>query len=430
MHESNPHIARARLLISQHRFDLAEPHVRQALALDPNDDRAHAWLALCLREREAFTEATMEARTAVGLAPDDGYPQYVLSTIFEQRNMPKEALAAIKEALRLDPAQADYWGHLAALHTHAKNFRDGLEAAERGLQLDPESTLCTNMRALALRALGRKDDAADAVATTLARNPEDAISHANMGWNLLHQSKPKEALIHFREALRLRPDLEWARNGIVEALKARWLPYRLILRYFLFMSRLKGRAQWLIIVGAYLGYQAIKAVSNSNPNLTPYLRPILWGYIAFAVSTWLAIPLFNLILRTSRFGRLVLSRRETIAANCLGVSLLLPAAVGAYWLWKGSDAAMLVAALLLPQIPAVAMAGLARHRRTIIIMCCWAGLVELYTAAMIALAFIIPGNSKPIANLYEAAILPLVIMGFGSVWVANIASSFREPRKN
>jgi hypothetical protein len=38
--------------------------------------------------------------------------------------------------------------------------------------------------------------------------------------------------------------------------------------------------------------------------------------------TWLADPLFNLMLRLNRFGRLALSRRQTWASNVLGLLLL------------------------------------------------------------------------------------------------------------
>lgn len=427
---TNPHIARASLLIGQNRFDLAEPHIRQALAIDPNDAHAHAWLAICLRERESFTEATMEARTAVGLAPADAYPQFILSTVFAQRNMPKEAMHAAKEALRLDPSDANYWGQLAALQHGEKKYNEALEAAERGLELDPESTLCTNVRAMALRGLGRKDDAEGAVATALARNPENAFSHANMGWNMLHQSKPRPALEHFREALRLQPDLEWARAGIVEALKARWLPYRLILRYFLFMSQLPSRTQWFIIIGGYVAYQIVRTASKNYPAAAPYLQPLVWAYFTFAVSTWLAVPLFNLVLRTSRFGRMVLSRRETIAANCLGVSLLLPALAGVGWLVFKTENWQAATWLLLPQIPAVAMAGLPRHRRPLIIMCCWAGAVLLFTAAMIGVLLMMTDETRFLNGLFVLGVVPLVLMGIGSVWVFNIANSFREPTKN
>ncbi len=42
--------------------------------------------------------------------------------------------------------------------------------------------------------------------------------------------------------------------------------------------------------------------------------------------TWIADPLFNLVLRLNRFGRLVLTREQIIASNLLGLGLL--AAVG------------------------------------------------------------------------------------------------------
>ena len=70
-----------------------------------------------------------------------------------------------------------------------------------------------------------------------------------MGWTLLHDGDPRKAMGHFREALRLDPGMEWARAGIVEAMKARSLIYRIFLSYFLFMNRLSGNAQWATVCG-------------------------------------------------------------------------------------------------------------------------------------------------------------------------------------
>ena len=61
---------------------------------------------------------------------------------------------------------------------------------------------------------------------------------------VLHQAQPKAALEHFREALRLDPNLQYAQAGIVEALKARNPIYRWMLGYFLWMGRLSDRAKW------------------------------------------------------------------------------------------------------------------------------------------------------------------------------------------
>jgi len=430
MHSRNPHMARAEVLIGQHRYDLAEPELRLALAEDPDEALAHAWLAMCLREREEFTPATDEARLAVGLAPDNAEVHYILSTIYHERHMPAEALRAGQEAIRLAPILAPYWGHLAFLHVNEKRYREGLRAAEEGLSFDAACPSCINARAMALRGLGRKDDAGDAVADALARNPESAIGHANMGWNLLHQSKPKEALVHFREALRLRPDLDWARAGIVEALKARWLPYRLMLRYFLFMSRMNRRTQWLIILGGFFAYQVARSIGGSNPTLAPYIRPVLWAYLGFAVSTWLSVPLFNLMLRVNRFGRMVLSRRETIAANLFGVSLLLPAGAAVVWAATRSENWMYAALYLLPQVVAVAMAGLVRRRRGLVIMWCWAGAVEVLTAALVVTILLFDRVPLLVFKMIEYGSVTLVLMGVGSVWLLNIVQSLPEKRRD
>ena len=109
--------------------------------------------------------------------------------------------------------------------------------------------IAPNLRAMALVNLGRKREAAEAMRGTLAKDPQNAFSHANQGWTLLHQGDHAQGLEHFREALRIDPELDWAAAGTVEALKARHLLYRLMLRYFLWMSRLGGRARWGVILG-------------------------------------------------------------------------------------------------------------------------------------------------------------------------------------
>jgi hypothetical protein len=145
---------------------------------------------------------------------------------------------------------------------------------------------------------------------------------------------------HFREALRLDPELDWARAGIVEALKAKHLIYRLMLRYFLWMAKLSHTAQWAIILGGYFGQQYLSKMAAKDPKIAPFVLPIIAVYIVFVLLTWLADPLFNLLLRLNRFGRLALSRDQIFASNCIGICLLLAVGSAAYWLIAGSELAM------------------------------------------------------------------------------------------
>jgi Tfp pilus assembly protein PilF len=54
----------------------------------------------------------------------------------------------------------------------------------------------------------------------LAMDPDDAHAHANRGWLLLRRGQPDEAMQSFQSALRLDPTLDWARLGMIEAMKA------------------------------------------------------------------------------------------------------------------------------------------------------------------------------------------------------------------
>jgi len=346
------HFEHALVLLEQQRYDLAEDKLRQALLTAPEHGLSHALLAHCLCEREQWDDATAEAKQAVHLDPELPQAHAALARVWHERNHLDRARAAIDEALRLDPGNPDYFNRLAAIHLSRRDWQASLEAAETGLAMDPEHVGCTNLRAMALVKLGRNDDASSAIATALARAPEDAFSHANQGWALLHEGKRQQALEHFREALRLEPDMEFARAGIVEAMKSKNFIYAVMLRYFLFMARLSGTAQWTIVLGGYFGYRALNSLAANQPEWAPWIWPVLALYIIFALLTWIAAPLFNLLLRLDRFGRHALSRDQVVASNWIGSFLAAALVLAVVWLATDSTLAMIGAMffglLLLP----------------------------------------------------------------------------------
>ncbi len=344
------------MLLQRHQHQLAERELRQELAADPDNPRAHAFLALCLAERESYADATEEAQAAIHLAPDMAFAHYALARILHERNRWEQAEPAIREAIRLDPEDPDYYALWSAIRLSEGELNTALHAAEQGLRLDPEHVGCNNLRAMVLVKLGRKQEAGATIAIALARDPEHALSHANQGWTLLHRGQHQNALEHFREALRLDAHLDWARAGIVEALKARHFLYSLLLRYFLWMSNLSPQGQCFIILGAVLVYKLLEALTEHNPTLAPWIRPILIAYILFAISTWLASPLFDLLLRLDRFGRHALSRDQLVASNWLAGLLALGLLCLILWLLTGLSLGLVGAIYFgLLSIPVVAI---------------------------------------------------------------------------
>lgn len=322
----NPHIDRARLLMQQSRFELAEEQLRLALTENSSDAESHALLALCFLERERFDDAEAEAQQAIVHGPDQPLGFHALASVQQKRGKHKQAFDTIHEAIRLEPWNEAHFGLLAAIEYSRYRWKECLEAAQLGLECAPEDVFCTNFRAMALTQLGRRDEAGISIADALAQDPDDAVTHANQGWRLLHERQPDQAMTHFREALRLEPNLEWARQGIIEAMKARHFIYRVMLAFFLRMGRMPPRIQLLLVVGLMFGNQIVAAVCQAVPLLTPFREPLIAAYLLFAWMTWVSSTLFNAVLCLNRFGRLALNRHEKIAAfsavGCVSAGLL------------------------------------------------------------------------------------------------------------
>lgn len=326
----NVFLERARLLMQQSRFQLAEEQLRLSLSEQEDPALAHALLALCLLQRERYDDAQQEAQAAIGEDPENAMGFYALATVFHERNRLDEARKAIDAAIRLESWHSIHFGRLASIEIDSHRWTEALAAAEQGLQFDPDDVNCTNLRAIALVRLGRKAEAGATIEAALARQPDDATSHANQGWTLLHQGQPKKAMEHFREALRLEPNMEWARMGIIEAMKARNILYRWILGYFLWMTKFSPRVQLMLVLGVLFGNQILQRVCQAVPMLAPAQTPLALAYVLFVWTTWVAPTLFNLLLLLNPFGRLALNRNEKTDAALAALCIALAMGIGTY----------------------------------------------------------------------------------------------------
>lgn len=315
---TDSYLLRARVLMSQNRMQLAEEQLRMVLTSESSHSEAHAMLALCLVEREAWDAAMEEAHQAIFHGPEEPMAHYSLSRVMLKRNRLREAREAISEALRLSPWNADYFATLGAIEAAGERWEEVLKAARQGLEADPEHEACENLRAAALTTLGRRSEAGLTIQESLRRNPENAFTHANEGWRLLHVRLPEQAMVHFREALRLDPNMEWARRGIVEAMKARFFVYRMMLGFFLWLGRFPPRTRLLLLIGMPIAQSVLQTTVESVSALAFLAFPMMLTYLLFVWMTWTSSALFNLVLMLNPFGRLALNREEKVQAIATG----------------------------------------------------------------------------------------------------------------
>lgn len=333
MSHAQVNFSRARLLLQQGRYADAERELRQTLAQDPHWAEPHALLAEALLEQQKLQEAFAEAAQSITLDPQMEVGHYVMARVLMARNRHKEAEHAVRTAIELAPYPRSF-GLLAAIRFEWRDWTGALEAANEGLAFDPQDSACLNLRAMALRQLGRHDDADRTLHGALESDPDDSYAHANRGWSELHRGRPREAQTHFKEALRLDPTNEHARAGLVEAIKARNVIYRGLLGYFLWMNRLNHRAQFAIVIGGWIGWQFLRAFEAKNPQYAVITTPLIVAYVVFAWMTWLAVPLGDLALRLHPVGRHALSANQRRTANIVGALLLAAGITFAVSRWK------------------------------------------------------------------------------------------------
>jgi len=409
----NRNLVQAELLISHHRYKDAEELLRLEISQNMENAMAFSMLAAVLAYQERAQEGLPAVQRAISLEPDNPYHFYIHSIVLERLKRYEQGIQELRKAIRLDPLQAHYYGHLSNLHIHLKDWKDALDAANKGLELDPQNALCSNMRALALTQMGRRTEASQTIDGLLNRDPENAVSHSNQGWTYLHKGEPKQALIHFREALRLQPGLDWARSGMLEALKARNIIYRGILAYYLWISRFKRNTQWGLIIGAYIGIRIIRAVASSNPALEPWLSPIVTAYIIFAFSTWVASPLFNLFLMLDPFGRMVLNDRERMTGRWVGGTIL--AALGLWISGLAFEMSSLKAAAFGAFIMILPLSGLAHARTRKTQMALGGYVLGLFAAGLLWFATAMLGKDDLAGTFSTLFIFGWIFNG----WVAN-----------
>ncbi len=430
------HFERALLLFQQRRFDLAEKEVRMGLAQEPDHPLAHALLALCLVQREEYEAATGEAQRAIGLAPELGFAHATLARVLLARNRFDDAEQSVNEAIALDAESADHRVLKGQIALCREDWQHARRLAEEALALEPENVDAQNVRATALRKLSQGGSAEQQLLAALAIDPDDAYTHANLGWLYLEKGDREKATLHFRESLRLNPELETARQGVVATLKAKSPIYRLFLKYIFWMQKLGSQGRWTVILGAWFAFVIARRLSLLNHTLATILWPLIIGYIAFVFFTWLAEPLANFALRLHPFGRLALSRDETMAANCTGVCVAGFAVAGIGYLAVGGallgSLAVFFGLMLMP-VAATFGQEYPWPRKPMII----------YTAVLAALGFgwvfvlsAPPGtfsNEAAKAPLSLTLLLRLVLVGFPigallSTFAANILMTIRWRR--
>jgi len=297
-------LKKARLLMQQGRFKMAEQELRQTLGLYRSNAATRAMLSTCLLRQNLISEALHEAKSAIRMEPTNPNHYYVLSLIYLEQERYDKADRTIRMSLNHYAAHPDYLYVLGSIFFQQTEWEKALKICDMSLNIDAEHIDSLNLRARVLNRIGEHEASNQTFILAFRSDPENPVTHANKGWAALEQKQYGAAREHFEFALGFNPELEFARSGLVESLKTKYSLYRWMMHANYWANTCIDAIKIILITGLVLVASHI-----------PYLSPV---YLSVLLFMWFPDVIFNAYLQKDARTRQILSKRERLTSQVFG----------------------------------------------------------------------------------------------------------------
>jgi len=199
---------------NQRRRPGEQLEAEKALALRP-DAELFQRLGLVRHLQNKFSLAIPAFEKAVRLKPDL-WGAYLFSGIdYYRTNQFPQALAALAKAGKLQPEQPEIRFWLGATHIALKHYLEGQEILEELSRRQPE-----NLEVLRILAQSYSDYAVSLHNKVAAEHPDSAWALRVHGQALESEGFCEAALVEYRKAQSLRPDMKGIQEAITRCTKS------------------------------------------------------------------------------------------------------------------------------------------------------------------------------------------------------------------
>lgn len=207
----------ARQLHLEERTDEAIAAAKKAVALDPKYAEAHLMVGSLLKTKvKREREAIAALRTAIALNPQLVAAYEDLGELLLDVKKPLEAEAIYRKGMELDPKHQVGRFAIGRLLVKQGRLKEARELWE-GRTSDEDNTIPSFIEVLTRAENMQRAKAA------LAAKPNDPDALVNMGIAVMDgdhwvvDDRQRRAIVHFKKALRIKPDYAQAQYQIVKA---------------------------------------------------------------------------------------------------------------------------------------------------------------------------------------------------------------------
>ena len=239
--------------------------MQRAIGEEPENAEAYYQLAFCYCNWPGHSKQALQTiDRAISLEPTRADFFALRSWILGNLEKYKEALSTAEEGLGMSPYDLLALNSRTRAHSQLYNWVKSEESARETLAYYPRNEMAANFLAQALRQQGKLDESREVIARLLAHVPDSAMAQCNAGWSALQAGDYRSANNFFMEALRLDPNYDYARRGLLHAFNSRVWIYRVYFHLIAWLGKFGRVTRFFFLVIIYVVYQFVLAEIRSQ----------------------------------------------------------------------------------------------------------------------------------------------------------------------
>lgn len=189
-------------------FSLALAQLKRAVALEPNNEVARAYLGYALFAKGEHGKALEVLREVARVAPKSPLGYYFLALVHRSEGYLPTALWEFKTSLRLDPSNAAVYADIADTYQRMGQYLEAGEWYQAAVEVDPEEVdFHLVLAQFYVDVLPRTEEGLAAAQRAVALAPENSLALDLLGWAHYLAGDLAAAQGALERALSLDPDL-------------------------------------------------------------------------------------------------------------------------------------------------------------------------------------------------------------------------------
>ncbi len=202
------------------QYEAAVEGWRKALAITPDDARAHNNLGFSLAQQGRRDLARAEWEKAVQLDPELAQAQNNLATELWRKGDLEGAIAHWRKAAELDSQSSESHHNLGVALFRQGKADEAMAEWRKAVEIDPKNAEAHANLGRVLADRGRLNEAIPHHEAALAADPTQADNHNDLGIALFRSGRRDQAIVQFRKAIQLDARFVQAHFNLGNALYA------------------------------------------------------------------------------------------------------------------------------------------------------------------------------------------------------------------